>query len=272
MSNILERLHRIAKEDTPEEIRCPHHERDWWSDNEKIVKEMLQYDDIEFASKLTNDAYFSMRRNAAKYAFKAFIGLYKEFTVESMDIDSFNKLLTYDYISTRIEMVQKYKFTGGVGLPFFLALLTLWHHSDYQKNDKTLTRLFDKYYVKQDYRKPNFFYANFFINGPEHDEELKTSMLNFFKLQKTASDEAILDKLWAHHFNNTKLTDEEWAGLYTHTPQNYLPYQIFYICGRFNIPLPDEIQAFSDLLRKVRLNYDDVTEKLEIMLAIQGIA
>lgn len=271
MIKVKDELSAVAKRTLNGSLGRPYYELDWWSDNEATVKKILEYNDADFSDSFNSDAYFSLMRNGSKYRTDAYLGLLKSYDVDHVNIEAFNKLVTYRYLDARINMRRNFRFAGSVDFSTFATLLTIFHHSDFQSKDKTLTRLFEKYYIGGTYRQNEFFYANFFINDTAYDEELKASAFEFLSLSRTASDESFLDALWGHHFRNVQFNDKEWASLFTHEPQSFLPFQIFYICGRLNIPLPAEMQAFSDLFKKIRLDYDDVTEKLEIMCAREGI-
>ena len=202
----------------------------------------------------------------------ALIGLRSNYTPASIDFQSFNRSLVYSYQAHRREPRPRFKFYEG-SLSSWTTQMCLLARTERHGKDRTLNRLFDKYYVGQTYRYEPLYYARYFINEAEHDAELKRGVIKWFGLPPDASDEALLDKMWAHHFKHAHCDyDKQATDLYVTAPQCCIPFQIFYLADRMQIELPDEFKPWADAFAKVEMVYDEITEQVEVAMAIRGIA
>ena len=198
--------------------------------------------------------------------------LIQDFSPQVINIDELQCALTYLYQYNRMNIGPRFKFYEG-SLSSWTTQMCLLARTKRHGKDRTLNRLFDKYYVGQNYRYEPLYYAQYFINEAEHDAELKCGVIKWFGLPPDASDEALLDKMWDHHFKhaycdyNKQVTD-----LYVNAPQCCIPFQIFYLADRMQIELPDEFKPWADAFAKVEMVYDEITEQVEIAMAIRGIA
>ena len=163
---------------------------------------------------------------------EAFSRLQSNFSPEAINFQSLNRSQVYGYQAHRRGPSPRFKFYEG-SLSSWITQMCLLARTERHDQDRTLNRLFDKYYVGQTYRYEPLYYAKYFINEAEHDAELKRGVIKWFGLPGDASDEALLDKMWAHHFKHAHCDyDNQVTDLYVNAPQCCIPFQIFYLADR----------------------------------------
>ena len=226
----------------------------------------------DFSEEADADVYWNIHRCGGYFYETSIAGLSEEFVLDAIDFDMFCRAQVYSYQGKRRGVGTKFRFNRGY-LSGWTTQMCLLARTERHGKDRTLNRLFDKYYVGQTYRYEPLYYARYFINEAEHDAELKRGVIKWFGLPPDASDEALLDKMWAHHFKHAHCDyDKQATDLYVTAPQCCIPFQIFYLADRMQIDLPDEFKPWADAFAKVEMVYDEITEQVEVAMAIRGIA